>query len=156
MNTGGKIYRTVEQIAIFICIVGLTLRLLEMSFAENLLMIGLLTLAFIFLFAGIIIRNDKWLSYYPVPIETDITPLASLIGLVSGLGLSIASVGILFRLLHWPGWQQQLMVGLISSAVALIGVFLVIRQQETKLYQYLSYRLIMIIGMGILLTIKSV
>lgn len=152
----GKYYRASEQVAIGLCIGGLALRLLEMPLADILLMAGLLTLGFLYLLSGIILRNDAWIHWYPVTVETDITPLARIIGLVSGLGMSVASVGILFRLLHWPGWQQQLMVGMVTSAVALIGVFFVVRQQETKLYQYLSYRLVMMLGMGILLTIKSV
>ena len=150
MNAG-KYFRNAETIIVFICIIGLTFLLFDIPSGPMVVMIGLLTLSFFYMALGGVIMGEQY-QISPVPIDTGLTFLARVISIICGLSLAIGIVGILFRLMHFPGWEPQLIAGMVGSGVGLIGSFVVIRPQEPKLHQYLFYRIVMVLGIGVVIS----
>lgn len=149
----GQYLRNLESAAILIAAIGLSLQLLDKSF-PLLIMLGLLTVAFCYLLMGILTQGP-YMEYFPIAIEHDLTPLHQKIILITGLGMSVSAVAILFRLMHWEGWQMQMMVGLGSTTVAIILNVLFIRRREPKLFQYMGYRALMLVVMQFILMESS-
>lgn len=150
-----NIFRNIETGIVFVCIVGLALRLFELQFADLLLMIGMLSLSFFYLFTGLAFNQKELKKLSPVRTDTELTGLAKGTTFIAFLGMSVACVGILFRLLHWPGWQPQLMSGCVGSIVGLIGSYFIIRVQEPKVHQIILYRVGALIPISLVLINQS-
>ncbi|MBI1223361.1 MAG: hypothetical protein GC180_12210 [Bacteroidetes bacterium] len=73
------------------------------------------------------------------------------IGLLGGLGASAALMGILFKVMHWPGAGMEMMLGLLLSLISLIGSLFKFRSDTSGLYKALLKRLSVIVIIGIYL-----
>lgn len=150
-----NITRNAEQVTVAVVILGLILRLLEIELADTILMIGLLTLSFVYLMFGMLAINNN-LQYLTIAQTGDtLTTVAKMISGLCGLAMSIAAIGIMFRILHWPSWQFMLMTGVVACAVCLLLCYLVVRPQHEKLASFLNYRMVMMLGMSLLLMYSS-
>jgi hypothetical protein len=149
----GHYLRNLESVAVLIAMAGLALQLLDKSIPQ-LIMLGLLTVAFCYLLMGLLTQGP-YMDYFPIAIEHALNPWHQKIILITGLGMSVSAIAILFRLMHWEGWQMQMMVGLGSSTFAIILNVLFMRRREPKLFQYLGYRALMLIVMQFILMESS-
>ncbi|MET0944778.1 MAG: hypothetical protein ABWY22_05190 [Flavobacterium sp.] len=68
--------------------------------------------------------------------------------IATGISLSTTIIGILFKMMHWPGSIVMLLAGLFSLLV--ISIISVIKYSKNKspYYEGLGYRLAIIGGMG--------
>ncbi len=150
----GKYFRTAEMIGEFLAIMGLLLRLYDVNGADLLLLFGALTLAMLSLISGAFVSKEL-IDYAPVSIDQPLTELGRVVAILSGLSLSVTLVGVLFRLLHWPGWQPQLVGGLVGCGIMAVAGFFIIRPNEPKLYFYYGYRMLVLGGIGFTLINSS-
>jgi len=150
-----KLFGIAEMIALGIAIAGLSLRLLEINGSDMLLLIGMLFLAFLYLLLGVL-TSDETQKYFPVPLEEKLTQVRRITLIAGGIGLSVIITGILFRLLHWSGWQMQLMVGMGGCAISILLAFFTLRIAEKKTYQFITIRLLVALGMSLMLFRSSI
>ncbi len=104
--------------AYFISLVGLALWASRFPSSDAWLTIGLLTLSFLFLLQVFTHNFDPKL-YMPSVFQGVGVKLLS-------MSFSIAVVGLLFKLLHWPGAQDMLSVGLFGTLGAM-GMLLALK-----------------------------
>lgn len=105
--------KTFERILLaFIC-AGLVMKGFRLPFSSTLLILGLSSLAIVYF------RIARSLFATPTP-HDQIPPLST----VSGIVLSIAMIGILFKIQLWPSSGLYLSISIVSSAALGLWIFL--------------------------------
>jgi hypothetical protein len=97
-------------VSLLLTLLGIGLKYLQLPVADQVLMIGLSTLAGVYFL----------MAFMPPIIPAGIQPLLfSLIVIkVLYISSSVVTIGVLFRLLHLPGNEEMLFVGMGSLAIA--------------------------------------
>ncbi len=147
----------IETFVIFLVIIALALKLLHISAADFLLMVSLFALAFLYLFLGTSARsNNNNKNFQPIRDDIELGKIESLFILAACLGMSVGIIGILFRQLHWEGFELQLMVGIFSGAACLIGSYFITRINQPILHAYIFARLLPVTVMcGVMLYLET-
>jgi len=135
-----KWFLNIEFSLVGLVIIGMGLRLLHLPFADLILMVALLTLSFIYLFLGLSANNEIDKSISPFLNETPFLKVESLTLLIAGIAISAMLVGILFEILHWEGGKYMITIGGISSLIAMIGVYFLLRINQTVVYNFIFFR----------------
>lgn len=144
-----KWFLNAETTLVLILMLGLILKLMHVEWADLILIIGFLTLAFLYLLIGGLTRNPATVSKFsPLLNETPLTHLQSIAVKSTSSALSVVLVGILFQILKWEGATLMLMVGVISGVVCMGLVYFILRFNQPIVYNYLFYRLVPIVFMA--------
>jgi len=72
-----------------------------------------------------------------------------------GTTLSLICVGVLFKLLHWPGAMIQLISGLVSTLIILIVALIRYFKSKSEYLINIIKRICVVGGLGLLLAIAS-
>ena len=135
-----KILPNVQHVALFIAVIGFVFRILHYPGAEQLLMIGLSTLAMAYFF----------MAFMPLHIPTGCKPdlYATVVYKIIYIGGSVAAIGILFQVLSFNGAREILSIGSASTGIAMIiSVILIARKNDN----WIVLKNAIIRGAGILL-----
>jgi hypothetical protein len=119
--------KIVEKIAAILSIIGLILMLSLIGGGAELMMVSLLTLGGIYFPLGFLLLNQISVLNYLKRKESfvSLTTTQIVLGVITGIALSIVCIGILFKLLTLPGANEMLMFGvLISIIISTIVVIL--------------------------------
>ncbi|MCL2413984.1 MAG: hypothetical protein FWC94_01865 [Bacteroidales bacterium] len=109
-----------------IALIGLFFLLMDFPGGYILLIKSLSGLAFLYFPFGFYFLCDK-----------NIKRQNLILSVLSGWwGLSVVPLGILFKLMHWPGGQNMLFIGVISAPILLIVIFLLKRKAKEELTTY--------------------
>lgn len=134
-----------EPIIIAIAFIGLCFYLMHWDGASILLIIGINTLAITTLF-GVFIPSEKISDFK-----------STLINKIGSISLSIALIGILFKIMIWEGSKMQLTLGLVGIGCTLITI-LYLRNQvafENAFSPKLILRLFLVGTIATFLTVIS-
>ncbi|MBL0262286.1 MAG: hypothetical protein IPQ05_00135 [Leptospiraceae bacterium] len=101
-----------EKTLTIIFIVGLLLKLLHWPGAGPLLVISLSTIAMLYFPAAFYFFYDKVIKQQNLALS-----------IVSGLFLSLIPLGILFKIMYWPGGQIYLLVGTVTAPIILAIIY---------------------------------
>ncbi len=134
-------FRNLEMAVVGICGIGMTMKLLHLSFADMLLLFAFFTLASLYLLMGLVTTSSVLHKINPLEDDTDLNNFEKQLLRASGLGMSVAVIGVLFHLLHWEGSEMQLMIGSISCAVCMLVSLITLRVNQPAVFQFLFYRL---------------
>jgi len=119
--TGGKVFFSprawniiglVWGTAVFLFFIGFLLRFLHKPGAGAAIFISILVLAILFLLLGYQFSVKKWL------------------GILLGIGLSTQIIGVMFKLLHFPG--APILIGTGLSVLGILYLFLCFQLSERK------------------------
>ena len=127
----------VEVIAIIISSIGFLLYLLKQTGAQQLLMIGLSTLASVFFLTA---------NTLPPAIEKTLTEttkksffdtLLNFIWKIMHIALSVSVIGLLFYLLNLNGYTQMILIGTTILIIALLlsGIFIIQKNDYLLLFK---------------------
>lgn len=103
----------IEKIITVVFIIGLLFRFQDWPGGSLTLILSLTTLSLLYFVAAFYVFSDKTLKQQNLALS-----------IASGVFLSIAPLGILFKLKHWPGAAVLLFVGTIVSIVILFFVLI--------------------------------
>ncbi|MFI5171721.1 MAG: hypothetical protein ACHQFW_04985 [Chitinophagales bacterium] len=131
-----------ETILVFIVIIAMIMRFFHINGTDFILMVSLMTLAFLYLFMGASAKAKGFRKYSPINNSIELQEHEASIILSSGVAMSIAVIGVVFHLLHWEGSEMQLMVGAISGIICLAGCYFFLRINQPLLYGYIFFRLL--------------
>lgn len=110
----------------FLFVLGLIGKLLHLDGANILLLSSLLTISLLYFPAAFYFFCDKVIKRQNL-----------LFSLIAGSFLSLIPVGILFKIMHWPGDKPMLFIGMVSAPVLLaITYFLQSKKPEYLLTYY--------------------
>lgn len=107
--------------------------LLQLTGADEALMIAMLTLAAFYFLSGFIYSTESKL----IKIPTQVFSISS----------SVCMIGLLFSFLHIPGAKEQLMIGLIGLAVSGVAMIVLIATSQTKKFIPVFIRLVILGGL---------
>jgi hypothetical protein len=123
----------VEIIAAVITSIGFVLNYMKQPAASQLVMIGLSTLASVFFVTGFLLPPPIEKTLSEETPKTFIDLLALIIWKVMHMALAIATIGLLFYLLHLKGFSQMMLIGTMTLAVTLLLSGLIILQKNNFL-----------------------
>jgi hypothetical protein len=129
-----------EKVFVCITILGLILKYLHIPGGGPILVLSLLSLALIYFPFGFYFLSDK-------SIKTNTG-----ISVVFGWLLSVVFIGILFRVMHWPGAAPMAIVGTITAIP--LAIFSYIKHQKSN-QEDLNYFKNLLIRTSILLIIST-
>lgn len=70
-----------------------------------------------------------------------------------GLGMGLAAIcsGVLFKIQHWPGGENNLIVGLVTTLIILVIAFIKYLESKSDYYKFMFKRIAIIGGLGLIL-----
>lgn len=127
-------------------VVGLTLKFMHLPGAAALLVLGVALLNFVFLplLFALKIKENKTLR------EKAISGIATLCGMLT-------SIGLIFKVMHWPGANMLITTGFGAMLLVFLPVYFLtgIRQPETKVNTIVSSVIILSAASLILILVRS-
>ena len=133
--------KTEKIIAIFV-LLGFVFKIFHVSGASVITIVSLSAMATIYFGGGFYFFCDKHIKNQNIAIS-----------IVTGVLLSIVLVGILFKLMIWPGSEFNLIIGIISLPILLIITFILKSRVKENLKMYYKNMLIRIFTWTILVYI---
>ena len=106
--------------AAVLTLVALVLKLRGLQQGNTLLIVGMGTLSIVALFLG---------RLFPCPDERG-HGLWKFAMLLTGFSLAVAIMGLLFKIMHWPGGNTNLIVGIVGLSISAIAWFLYFRNRK--------------------------
>ena len=106
--------------AAVLTLVALVLKLRGLQQGNTLLIVGMGTLSIVALFLG---------RLFPCPDERG-HGLWKFAMLLTGFSLAVAIMGLLFKIMHWPGGGTNLIVGIVGLSISAIAWFLYFRSRK--------------------------
>lgn len=144
------------EISLWVALVlGLLLKLLHLPGYSIFIVFPLLLLSTIyflfsfFLFNKITFKGIFKLESYKLPV------VKLLHAFISGIGLSILMIGILYKLMHYNGGNFFLYNGLIICALTLLWLFFIKKTVSYENFNIIALRFFVSISIGIILLIHS-
>ena len=120
-----------ELIISGIALVGLIMNLFLMPGGGFLLVISLSTLSIFYFALSFALLDAEALGKRPIGREQPKIETFRVVGaLLTGIGLSIAVIGILFKIMHWSGEKMMLLVG--ATELGIISVVAAYKFMATK------------------------
>lgn len=120
--------RTTEKVLIILAIMGETMHMFHLPAAG---IITVLSLAMLSMFYF----GLSWLLFRERETKANNIPLS----IVAGVACSIAMIGILFKVMYWPGSKTMLFIGFAFIAILIIPYFMFMnksRDKEDGIYKY--------------------
>ena len=112
--------KNLALMAVVLTLVAFVLRLRGVQVGDTLLIVGMGTLSIVALFLG-------WL--FPCPDERG-SGLWKFAMTLTGFSLTVVIIGLLFRLMHWPGGFTMLIAGAVAFVVSAIAWLLYFRNRK--------------------------
>ena len=135
--------RKVEAIFCVALLVALILRMSLVSGSSMALVIILMSLAFVYFYFGFLLFTGvTFKTMFKKVAYHGIAGLRIIGAMFSGFALSIACVGLLFKLLSWPGAALDLVAGLVSCSVILLISFIKRNGKYAAYYKPIVMRMI--------------
>ncbi len=121
----------VELIAAVITIIGFLFNRLNQPGASEMVMIGLSTLAGVFFITAFMIPAAIEKAHQQETSKTFIDLLILIVWKVMHISLAVATIGLLFYLLHLEGFSQMMLIGTMTLVIALLlSGFLILQRNE--------------------------
>lgn len=114
-----------EKVLLALFIISLIFKLMHWPGAGPIMILSLLILALCYFPFGFYFFSDKNLKTQKIGIS-----------LVFGWLLSICIVGILFKLMFWPGSGMMLLIGSMTAAILLVVSFMLFQNSTPELKNY--------------------
>ena len=111
-----------------VAFLGVLFKIMHYPGASSLLIISFSGLSFIYAARGMKIFNDN----NP---QTPISAKDKVISIVTGLALAIVLMGVLYRIMLWPGDKAILIFGLPFLAIALAAVSFFYSQDKSRIWK---------------------
>jgi hypothetical protein len=123
----------VEIIAAVVTSIAFVLNYLKLAVASQLVMVGLSTLAGVFFVTGFLPPPTIEKSLREETAKTFVDLLILILWKVLHIALAVATIGLLFYLLHLKGFSQMMLIGTMTLVVALLLTGFIILQKNEYL-----------------------
>ena len=126
-----------EKIILLVVIIGLIFKLMHWPFAGLILTISLTSLAMFYIASAFNAFEDKDKNRG--------------LSVVCGIFMSITTIGILFKFMHWPMANIQLLVGAIPLPILFLVTLLLKLKQKDEILQTYYKNMLLRLGIFIIL-----
>ncbi|MFT6166691.1 MAG: glucan phosphoethanolaminetransferase (alkaline phosphatase superfamily) [Vicingaceae bacterium] len=141
-----------EKILLLIALLGLTFKLFHWPGASALLILSLSALSVFYMYFSFAFFNGIELrKVFKKESYTGISTLRIVGAIGTGLGLSVALVGILFKLSFWPGATMQLITGLAVLLIVTVISFFKLKNSNDGYYFKVLKRAVPVVSICITL-----
>jgi hypothetical protein len=129
-----------EKIAFFVFISGLLLKILHLPGSGIILILSLMTLGIIYFPTSFYFFSDKSIKNQNLALS-----------IISGLFFSLIPIGILFKILKWPGeGKLYLLIGSVTLPILLLVIILLRNKSSENLKVYFRNMIIRTVILTIL------
>ena len=144
----------VELTLLGIFIISIILLLISLPGGSMLMILSLGTLSFFYFYFGFAILNGITLrNIFKKKCYSGISSMRIVGAIGVGISLSMLNIGILFKLMSWPGSSFMLLVGLISISVFFAYSLIKIIINRSSFYANILFRTAFFGSIGLLLLI---
>lgn len=169
--------KTTERILITIIVIGAVFKLLHWEGGDFFTLIGVSLLAlFYFIFSFALLNKIKKKDRTPPKSSNADDPtidsgiisdlisasntnnrstLHTLGAIGTGMALSTIIIGVLFKIMIWPGAEQQIIMGLVGIGIALILSFVFVKTNPVPLFKNIIVRGVIIGSIGLIFSFIS-
>ncbi|MDB5257626.1 MAG: hypothetical protein JWM14_2321 [Chitinophagaceae bacterium] len=120
-----------EKIIGVLVFVGLIFKMMHWPGAGPILVLSLTALSLVYFWGGFYFLSDANLKHQKIALS-----------IIAGAVFGMACIGILFRLMYWPGAKPMLYIGVFGLPALTAAVFLFKSQAEQELQPYFNKLLI--------------
>ena len=110
---------------------------------------------FYFIFGFAFFNNIRLTNIFNNKSYQDISELRFIVPIGVGCGLSTLCIGILFKMMHFPGGSMVLHTGLLIILIAAIIALVNFFRSKSEFYKTIFLRIIIIGGLGLFLAFPS-
>ncbi|MBR6441762.1 MAG: hypothetical protein IKS44_06930 [Bacteroidales bacterium] len=120
--------RTLAIAGVACTVVGLLFKMRGLHTGATLLIVGISVLAIVAIFLG---------QLFPYPVSDneaaagDLRPMWKFVMTLTGYSLAVAFLGLLFRIMLWPGGMMMLAIGVVSLLLCGIAWLFVIHKKNS-------------------------
>lgn len=138
-----------------LALVALVLRFFALNGGAQLLIIALTALAVLYFYFGFALLNHIPLrKLFRKESYRSVSTMRIFGAIAAGTALSMVVVGILFKLLRWPGAHEMLLIGLMGLALVFAVAGIRYIGSRAAFYPSLFVRLALFGGVGLLLIMQ--
>ena len=141
--------KKIELVLVVLSIASIVLKLLHASFAGTLLILTLSSLSFFYLARTAYLGSGRLFFFQSK--NPNISFTRKIGTSASGFALSITCIGMLFKFQFWNGSGSQLLVGMMSAAVAVAVTMFLFRRTGLSIYKQLLTRVTISFVIGVML-----
>ncbi len=134
-----------EKILPFITLIGIVFKLFDVPMSGPLIVTSLSILSLLHYPLGFALLNNIRLRHiFNKSSYKGLSPLKLIVSFVAGIAFSSIGVGIMFKLMAWPGAGPMLMVGLSSLFIILAISLLMYFKSKEAFFLGILYRVVLI------------
>jgi len=136
--------KIVERILVGIGVFGIVLKLLHWPGGNIALVLSLMLLSLFYFAASYFLYNPTQMVVVDGYSYKQTSTKKALLAVITGMSMPVALIGLLFRLMHWPGAAVMLLVGLVTIApIAILNLVLFLNRKD-EFYQPLAIRTLIV------------
>ena len=125
-----KVASTIEMAIVCLAIVGIALRLTHIPGGAMLSILSLGSLGMFYFFAGYLLFDPTFQTAIDGFQFRKTNAKRALLAIATGIMLSIVLIGVLFKLMHWPGALAQTFIAFVTvTPIFVIGI---VKYRATK------------------------
>lgn len=133
----------IEKILIVLFIAGLFMKFNIVPGGNVLILLSLGILAFLYFYLGFIVFNNINFRYaFKKYSYKGISGLRLTFTILAGVSISFLAIGILFKLLYWPGASINLLAGITTSLIILIAAVIKFSKNRENIYRLTMIRIV--------------
>ena len=141
-----------ERILIVLAIAGLIMRFFHIPGGAVLTIFPLAILGWIYLIFGFILFNNiKFRKIFKKESYNGISGLRLAYAILTGLALSVIVIGIVFKMMFWPGSYINLLFGIVTVGTALTVAAIKFIANKQIFYRNMLFRLTPYLVVGLIL-----
>ena len=136
--------KKVERFLVMLALIGIIARLLLANGSSLAIVISLMGLSFLYMYFGFALFNDIRFRDISKKVSYGGVATMHIVGaILAGLALSMACIGILFKIQSWPGAVFNLRISLALCVVILVMSFPKLNGKYKQYYKRITVRLTM-------------
>lgn len=143
-----KWFINIEFVLLFLVIVAMLLKQLNINGGDFLLLVSLLSLSTLYFLFAVMAPLPVHEKASPFLTDKPLLMSESITLFFSGISMSAVLNGILFVVLKWQGGENMLVVGLAIGVITLLIQYIVVRKLHAEIFKFIFYRQLSIMAMS--------
>ncbi|HYV95754.1 MAG TPA: hypothetical protein VE978_28545 [Chitinophagales bacterium] len=145
--------KKIELVLVILSAASIVLKLLHASFAGSLVIVSFSSLSFFYLARAMYLGGGRLLFFQRQ--NPNISFTRKMTTYVSGFAISLTCIGVIFKFQFWQGSRSQILIGVLSGALAVVLTMFLSRKTGLSIYRQLLTRVTIFFAIGVMLFLTT-
>ncbi len=136
--------KTAEKVLVGIITIGFVLKLLHVPGGSVALILSLSLLSLFYFAASYFLYNPTNILIVDGISYKKTDTMKVLLAVLTGMSMPVALIGLLFRLMHWPGAAVMLFVGVVTIAPIAIANLILFLKRKDDFFRQVAIRTVIV------------